>query len=121
MKILHVNYHDIRGGAALAAFRLCRAQRERGLDARMLTVEKNGLGMWLVLLDENGNLAGSISRMPDLSQLEDYILRNGEKIVADAENIVLEIDLNETVEVDRRFEVRGKTVRRGHLAVELDI
>ena len=47
MKILHVNYHDIRGGAALAAFRLCRAQRERGLDARMLTVEKLSDEPWV--------------------------------------------------------------------------
>lgn len=65
--------------------------------SHLLWVEENGLGMWLVVLDENGNLAGSISRMPDLSQLEDYVLRCGEEIIAAAENIVLEIDLNETI------------------------
>lgn len=63
----------------------------------MVTAPENGLGMWLVVLDESGNLAGSISRMPDTSILEDYISRNGEAIVSSAENIVLEIDLNERI------------------------
>jgi len=62
-----------------------------------VTAEDNGLGMWLVILDENGDLAGSISRMPDLDVLEDYIRVFGDRIVAEAENIVLEIDLNENI------------------------
>lgn len=60
-------------------------------------VDDDGLGMWLVILDENGDLAGSISRMPDISVLENYIAIHGEDIVAEAENIVLEIDLNERI------------------------
>ncbi|MBE6997148.1 MAG: carbohydrate kinase family protein [Ruminococcaceae bacterium] len=76
------------------------ARRLRGAGAdlsHMLTVEDNGLGMWLVVLDEKGSLAGSISRMPDTSQLEDFLLENGEQIIAEAENVVLEIDLSERI------------------------
>lgn len=77
---------------------VARHLSEAGADlSRMLTVEKNGQGMWLVVLDENGNLAGSISHMPDTSILEDYILENGDAIISEAENIVLEIDLSETI------------------------
>ena len=69
-----------------------------GADLRYTaTVEDHALGMWLVVLDETGNLAGSISKMPDTSILEDYIERNGDEIVSGAENIVLEIDLNERI------------------------
>ena len=69
-----------------------------GADLTYTTeAEDNGLGMWLVILDENGNLAGSISRMPDLSVLETYIAVHGEEIIAGAENVVLEIDLNEHI------------------------
>ena len=69
-----------------------------GADLRYtITVPDNALGMWLVVLDETGNLAGSISRMPDSSILEDYIRRSGEEIIAGAENIVLEIDLTESI------------------------
>ena len=71
---------------------------EAGVDlSRMLTVEKDGQGMWLVVLDENGNLAGSISHMPDTAILEDYILEQGDAIISEAENVVLEIDLTEKV------------------------
>ena len=65
--------------------------------SHITTVEENGLGMWLVVLDESGNLAGSISKMPDVSLLEDMIAKDGDAIVAQAENIVLEIDLNERI------------------------
>ena len=40
MKILHVSYYDIHGGAGIAAFRLCKEQRLLGLDATMLVAEK---------------------------------------------------------------------------------
>ncbi|MCU0353136.1 MAG: glycosyltransferase [Cytophagales bacterium] len=40
MKILHVCYADNGGGADNAAFRLCKAQRSIGIDARMLVVKK---------------------------------------------------------------------------------
>lgn len=77
---------------------VARRLENAGADIRhVMTVPDNGLGMWLVVLDESGNLAGSISKMPDTSLLEDYIARNGEAIVNGAENIVLEIDLSEKI------------------------
>lgn len=62
-----------------------------------VTADHDGIGMWLVILDEKGDLAGSISCMPDLAVLEKLVAEQGEKIVAGAENIVLEIDLNEAI------------------------
>ncbi len=72
-----------------------------GADLRYtINAPDNGLGMWLVVLDETGNLAGSISRMPDTAILEDYIAKNGEEIISGAENVVLEIDLSERIASD---------------------
>ena len=71
---------------------------EAGADlSHTVRAKENGIGMWLVILDENGDLCGSISRMPDLDLLEEYIRREGEKIIAECENVVLEIDLNERI------------------------
>ena len=50
MKILHINYYDIKGGAALAAYRLCKKQREMGLDARMVVAEKFSDDSWVIPL-----------------------------------------------------------------------
>ncbi|MCH7376418.1 glycosyltransferase [Aeromonas sp. MR19] len=40
MRILHVCYSDLDGGAARAAFRLHQAQRSQGLDSQMLVINK---------------------------------------------------------------------------------
>lgn len=56
-----------------------------------------GMGMWLAVLDENGNLAGSISQMPQLDELERTIKTSGRKIVQQSSHIVLELDLNEQI------------------------
>mgnify|MGYP001366938930 CR=1 FL=1 len=42
MKILHVNYSDINGGAARAAYRLHRSLLEQGVDSQMLVQDKIG-------------------------------------------------------------------------------
>ncbi len=74
---------------------------EAGADLHYtINAKENGLGMWLVVLDETGNLAGSISRMPDTSVLEEYISRCGDEIISGAENVVLEIDLSERIASD---------------------
>lgn len=71
---------------------------EIGTDLRwMMRVPDRGIGMWLVILDEKGELAGSISKMPDITQLEGYLKEHGGEIVSQAEAVVLEVDLNETI------------------------
>ncbi|MBR1885748.1 MAG: carbohydrate kinase family protein [Schwartzia sp.] len=71
---------------------------EIGADLRyVLKVPDHGIGMWLVILDENGDLAGSISKMPDIAQLEAYLKTKGDEIVSGAEAVVLEVDLNEQI------------------------
>ncbi|MGM9662797.1 MAG: carbohydrate kinase family protein [Oscillospiraceae bacterium] len=72
--------------------------RAQGVDTRYVAqVQENGVGMWLVILDEKGNLAGSISQMPDVAALEALLREKGEEIVRGADNLVLEIDLSAAV------------------------
>ena len=85
-----------------------RHLREIGADLTyMLKVPKDGIGMWLVILDENGDLAGSISRMPETGYLEEYILEHAEEIVCGAEAVVLEVDLSEVI-AERILELAKK-------------
>lgn len=60
-------------------------------------VEENGIGMWLAVMDDNGDLAGSISQMPDVVALEKYIDRHGDEIVSKCENIILEMDASGSI------------------------
>ena len=41
-----------------------------GVDVKHAVAAEGGMGMWLAILDEKGDLAGSISRQPDFSALE---------------------------------------------------
>ena len=72
--------------------------KEIGADlSYAVKVPDNGIGMWLAILDEKGDLAGSISKMPDFSYLEAHMKARGEEIVRQAEAVALEVDLNEQV------------------------
>ena len=64
----------------------------RGVDVRNAVKVPSGMGMWLAVMDENGDLAGSVSKQPDFRALEALIDREGDRIVRDCANIVLEID-----------------------------
>lgn len=58
---------------------------------------KNGMGLWLAVMNENGDLAGSISRQPDCAAMEALIDERGEAIIRECDNVVLEIDMNEAI------------------------
>ena len=64
-----------------------------GVNVAHVISAPRGMGMWLAILDENGNLAGSISRQPDFSALEAYLKQNGDSIVAATDGLVLESGL----------------------------
>jgi pseudouridine kinase len=56
--------------------------------------EQRGMGMWLAVLEQDGNLAGSISHMPELNAMERIMAEKGEEMVRRSSHIALELDLN---------------------------
>ena len=63
-----------------------------GVDMQYARTAPQSMGMWLAVMDENGDLAGSISRQPDFSMMEKIIDEYGDEIVAECENVVVEVD-----------------------------
>jgi len=80
---------------------LGRDVRERlaalGVGVDHVIAAEKGMGMWLAILDESGNLAGSISRQPDFSAMERYLDEHGDAVMASAEGVVLEVDTNAAI------------------------
>ena len=69
-----------------------------GVDTTFLAkLDECGMGMWLAVMDEAGELAGSISQMPNLQGMVDMIARQGAVFVEKATHIALELDLNEAI------------------------
>lgn len=60
-------------------------------------VEQNGMGMFMAILDNNGDLAGSISSPPDFTFFEALLDEKCEEIIEQASHVALEIDLNEKI------------------------
>lgn len=59
----------------------------------MLTVP-NGMGTWLAVFDNNGDVAGSISKRPDLMPIVDLLEEKGEEIFSKIDTVVLESDID---------------------------
>ena len=72
--------------------------KDEGIDVtHVRRAASSGMGLWLAVMDQNGDLAASISQMPDLSIMEDIVRDEGESIIAGCRNIVLELDLNDYI------------------------
>lgn len=71
-------------------------QRHKVNTDYMLTVP-NGMGMWLAVFDECGDLAGSISKRPDLSAMLKLLEEKGDEIFRDADSVVLEVDIDKEI------------------------
>lgn len=53
----------------------------------------SGLGTWLAIFDNQGDVVSSISRRPDLTPLGALLETSGDALFADADSIVVEIDM----------------------------
>ncbi len=67
--------------------------REVGIHTEYLRPCLEGMGMWLAVIDNQGNLISSISQLPDLSKLEDLVMEKIEEIVLKSRGIALDLDL----------------------------
>lgn len=63
------------------------------VDTSYIVREKNGLGKWLAVFDNNNDVVAAISQRPDLSALKGVLQQKGEEIVSRSDSIALEIDL----------------------------
>ena len=66
-----------------------------------------GMGTWLALFDNNGDVAGSISHRPDTYLSYPILEKHGDEIFKDCDSVILELDLHKDV-VKKTFELAEK-------------
>ena len=69
--------------------------------------KKDGMGTWLAIFDNDGDLAGSISKRPNMLPVVEILEEKGDEIFANADSVVLEADLNKEI-VKKVFELASK-------------
>ena len=72
----------------------------------VLTVP-DGMGLWLAVFDNTGDVAGSISKRPDAYPLVELLDEKGDEIFQQADSIVLQVDLHKDI-VKRVFDLADK-------------
>lgn len=63
-----------------------------GVDCRYVRRVRDGMGLWLAVFDDTGNVVASISRRPDFLPVLETLKQHGDEIFADCLSIALEID-----------------------------
>lgn len=67
----------------------------------------DGMGTWLVIFDNDGDVSASVSQRPDLTPIADILDEQGDEIFRDADSIIIEIDLDKET-VKRVFKLAKK-------------
>ena len=57
----------------------------------------DGMGTWLAVFDNNGDVAGSISKRPNMLPLVKLLNEKGDEIISAADSVVLEVDLDKEI------------------------
>jgi len=77
------------------------------VDTKYVVQTKDGMGMWLAIFDNSGDLASSISKRPDLQPIYDILKEHGDEIISNADSIAIELDLEQDV-VKETFKLAKK-------------
>ena len=67
---------------------------EHKVNTQYIQSIPNGMGTWLAVFDENGDVAGSISQRPNLIPILDLLEEKGDEIISNCDSIVLEADID---------------------------
>ena len=77
------------------------------VDTTYIRRTDDGMGTWLAIFDNEGDVYANISARPNLKPILDILKENSEAIFADADGILLELDMGEEI-IDYTFEMAEK-------------
>lgn len=67
------------------------------VDTRFVQVVPEGMGTWLAVFDNNGDVAGSISKRPDLTPILTILQEKGDEIFSQVQSVVMEVDMEKEI------------------------
>lgn len=77
------------------------------VDTRYIRRTEDGMGTWLAVFDNRGDVVASVSKRPDLSPIADILDEHGDEIFRDCDSVILEIDMDREI-VRRIFHLAKK-------------
>ena len=90
---LRPTFISIVDDSALGADVLKKLNNHR-VDTRYIQKIPGGMGTWLAVFDNHGDLAGSISQRSDMMPIMKILEENGDEIFSQADSIVVQADMH---------------------------
>ena len=81
--------------------------KKHKVNTDYVQVLPDGMGTWLAVFDSDGNVAGSISKRPNLLPILTLLEEKGDEIFSKADSVVLEVDIDKAT-VKKIFELAEK-------------
>ena len=77
---------------------------------------RDGMGTWLAVFENDGDVVASISKRPDLMPIAEILDQHGDEIFRDADSILVEIDMEKEI-IKRVFKLAQKYQKRVYAVV----
>lgn len=77
---------------------------------------RDGMGTWLAVFDNDGDVAAAISKRPNLLPIVDILDQQGDEIFSNADSIIVEIDLDKEI-IKRVFRLAEKHHKKVYAVV----
>ena len=84
-----------------------RKLNDHKVNTRYIRTVRDGMGTWLAVFDNDGDVFASISKRPDLLPIADILDEQGDEIISQADSIVIEICIDKEI-VKRVFKLAKK-------------
>lgn len=84
-----------------------RKLKSHRVNTDYMRATPDGMGIWLAIFDNTGDVTAAISKRPDLKPILDILDEQGDEIFVNADSIALEIDMDKEI-VKRTFELAEK-------------
>ena len=77
------------------------------VNTQYIRKTRDGMGSWLAVFDNDGDVFASISKRPDLLPIVDILEQHGDEIFSRADSVVIELDIDKEI-VKRVFALAKK-------------
>lgn len=84
-----------------------RKLKDHKVNTSYIRTTRDGMGTWLAVFDNDGDVYASISKRPDLLPIADILDEQGDEIISQADSIVIEICVDKEI-VKRVFKLAKK-------------
>ena len=67
------------------------------INTKYIQKTEDGMGTWIAVFDNDGDVLASISKRPDLKPLKKILEEHGDEIISQADSVIIEFDIEKDV------------------------